>query len=336
MLAYEPETLYIEITTECNLRCKQCHMWRSRREPNSLSGQQRAEVIREFSRLSPNGGVVFTGGEPLLESAELFALARLCRCMGLRTLVNTNGTLLDNSGLDRLLEDGPDVVVFSIDSVDARVHDYMRGVPGSHEAVLKSMGGLVARRAAAGASRPLVYASGILCELTIDGAESLVRWLRGRGIDGVTFQVLERTFMLKAPQDSFFEEHWFAEGGGASAKLGEMASLFAGDPFVLLSGNDFRWMKARVVNREVLPTPVCGAHERTVWVDSCGNTRLCSYMDWLFEGRTLGIASKDSLERMLASDFAREVRRRMSECTRTCGMLNCHRKVSPQCDGDLE
>lgn len=321
-----PATLYVELSTECNLRCKHCHMWRTSKGPQALATEEKARVIQEFATLSPGGGVVFTGGEPYREAEELFTLCLVGRQLGLRTLTNTNGTYFDGANLTRTVFCGPDVVVVSLDSHIERTHDFCRGVPGTYRAAVDSIVRLAQLRAGSAGGRPILYVSAILCELNLSEAHALVQFVRELGADGITFQMLERTFMLSKGADRFFNKHWFRDTARAKQELRLLAEESAGDPFILLSPDDFYWMGVYIDNPAILPLPVCGSHERNVWVDMYGETQMCSYMREITGGRTLGNAREKALSEMLASEFAQHARDIMTSCTRSCGMLNCHRK----------
>jgi MoaA/NifB/PqqE/SkfB family radical SAM enzyme len=301
-------------------------MWRTTKGPRALTTNEKVRVIQEFAAMAAGGGIVFTGGEPFKEAEELFALSIVGRALGLRTLTNTNGTYFDELTLDRTVDYGPDVVVVSLDSHVERTHDFSRGVPGTYRAALDAIARLVNLRESGVKCRPLLYVSAILSELTLFEAPELVAFVRGLGVDGITFQMLEHTFMLSGNVDRFFDQYWFCDSGRAKQAVRSLAEQYAGDDFVLLSPEDFYWMAVYIDNPAKLPLPICGSHERNIWVDMYGETQMCSYMREITGGRTLGNIRERSLGEMLASDFAQEARDIMASCTRPCGMLNCHRK----------
>jgi len=92
-------------TAGCNLRCVWCD------SEYTFTGGQRMtldEVEREVRRLSPDGGLVeITGGEPLLQEAEVVALMERLLALGYTVLIETSG--------ERLLEKVPQAVVKIVD-----------------------------------------------------------------------------------------------------------------------------------------------------------------------------------------------------------------------------
>lgn len=80
----------------CHLRCRYCH------NPDTWSQQNKRaqflspeELLRRLVRFQPyygkTGGVTFSGGEPLLQSAFLEEALRLCRNAGIHTCLDTAG-----------------------------------------------------------------------------------------------------------------------------------------------------------------------------------------------------------------------------------------------------
>ena len=92
-------------TAGCNLRCVWCD------SEYTFKGGQRIpveDVEREVRRLSPDGGLVeITGGEPLLQEAEVVALMERLQAARFTVLLETSG--------ERLLEKVPAQVVKIVD-----------------------------------------------------------------------------------------------------------------------------------------------------------------------------------------------------------------------------
>ena len=117
----------LELTNHCNLKCSFCPTG------NGLMVRVRGFMDPDvFERALATAGplefvLLFQWGEPLLHPqwAELAARAR---ARGARTLITTNGTLLDRRRVDALLDAGLDRVTISVDG-DAETHEAVRGVP---------------------------------------------------------------------------------------------------------------------------------------------------------------------------------------------------------------
>lgn len=117
----------LELTNHCNLHCSFC--------PTGNGLMKRARGFMSdaiFSRALDTAGalefvLLFQWGEPLLHP-DFDKLALAARRRGLRALLTTNGTLLDDRRVRRLLDAELDRVTISIDG-DAHTHETVRGVP---------------------------------------------------------------------------------------------------------------------------------------------------------------------------------------------------------------
>jgi MoaA/NifB/PqqE/SkfB family radical SAM enzyme len=129
------------------MRCRKCTIGKdpdAHKEPE-LS---RDEFFRILSQLAVMGNkvVALWGGEPLL-NRDLFDIIREIRCLGMIPYLVTNGHLLNEKNVQKLVDADVGSVSVSLDETDPGKHDEMRGVPGSFErscsglALVRKMGG---------------------------------------------------------------------------------------------------------------------------------------------------------------------------------------------------
>ena len=119
-------SLNVETTNHCNLRCTICPVNR---------GMVRAKRFLDpavFMRLIDRSPTVrfvlpFQWGEPLLHP-EIDRMIRHARDRGIRSMLTTNGTLLDDAMARRLFASGLDRLTISVDGDDS-THEAIRGVP---------------------------------------------------------------------------------------------------------------------------------------------------------------------------------------------------------------
>ena len=117
----------LELTNHCNLKCSFCPTG------NGLLARPRGFMEPGVFRRALAGAgplefvLLFQWGESLLHP-QFGELAREARARGARTLVTTNGTLLDERRTELLLGAGLDRVTVSVDG-DAATHEAVRGVP---------------------------------------------------------------------------------------------------------------------------------------------------------------------------------------------------------------
>ena len=121
----------------CNLKCIHCYA-RSRdiEYKDELTTRQGRELIDDLARFG-SPVILFSGGEPTMRK-DLPELARYARDKGMRAVISTNGTLIDEK-LAKVLKDiGLSYVGVSLDGM-RETNDKFRGIPGAFDAALQGM-----------------------------------------------------------------------------------------------------------------------------------------------------------------------------------------------------
>ncbi len=122
-------------TRVCNLLCSHCYSASdARREPDELTT---AEALNMIEDLSAFGAPVllFSGGEPLMRP-DLEELISAARDRGLRTVLSTNGTLIDKQRAAELSRLGLAYAGVSLDAADPATNDTFRGRAGAFDDAL--------------------------------------------------------------------------------------------------------------------------------------------------------------------------------------------------------
>jgi MoaA/NifB/PqqE/SkfB family radical SAM enzyme len=327
--AYRPSSLFLEITTECNLRCKQCLLWTTREPPGTLGFAEKSELIRQFAALAKSGMVTFHGGEPLLKPEELFGLVALARSFGLVTSTNTNGTLFEGDLAARMAASGPDYLAFSLDSHRAEVHDWIRGRQGTFAKTTEAIRAAVAAKRNAPGSPLRIMINAILCRETIGEVEGMTDFASALGVDGLLFQALSSTFANPNDTDPFFEANFPKDLAVVDRAL-DFLEERRGAGLLWNSQQDFAWMRRYFRDPAFTSDPVCGAAESNVIVDMLGNVQLCFSMRSKVTGSFLGNVRETSLAEILLGPESSDAKSLMSACRLNCGMLHCNRKGASQ------
>jgi len=119
----------IEITNQCNLRCRYCSRNRfgQQLEPHDMDLDTFVNVVDQFPRTALMA--LYLAGEPLMHP-EVCGLIKTTRALGFdRVRIHTNGTLLDRSMGNRLIDSGLGSVIWSIDGQDALGYEEIRHWP---------------------------------------------------------------------------------------------------------------------------------------------------------------------------------------------------------------
>jgi len=132
-----PRLVAWELTRACNLKCRHCRakaggaVGRNERE---LSFEEAKRVVDDIASFA-QPILILTGGEPLL-CPHLFGLVAYAREKGLKPVIGTNATLIDEATATRIAASGVTRISVSIDFPTAAAHDAFRGVSGSFDAAV--------------------------------------------------------------------------------------------------------------------------------------------------------------------------------------------------------
>lgn len=121
-------------TKACNLHCVHCYFTaRAQPDPGELTTVEAKAMIDGLAAFQAPV-LLFSGGEPLLRQ-DLFELGAYAVEHGLRTVISTNGTLIDQDVALRIKEAGFSYVGISLDGI-GETNDRFRGMTGAFDAAL--------------------------------------------------------------------------------------------------------------------------------------------------------------------------------------------------------
>jgi radical SAM protein with 4Fe4S-binding SPASM domain len=140
LLHFAPEKRPVvvwNLTAQCNLHCMHCYASaRTRPLPGELTTVEGERLLDDLADMGVPV-VLFSGGEPLMRP-DIFHLAAYARRRGLRTVLSTNGTLVDAAMARRIADAGFSYVGVSLDGLEA-VHDRVRGQRGAFRQALQGL-----------------------------------------------------------------------------------------------------------------------------------------------------------------------------------------------------
>ncbi len=125
------------ITRRCNLRCVHCYNDSGADKPCREVGGEHARTVLDDLSAFGVPSVLFSGGEPLMRP-DLFELIEHAVGRGLRAVISTNGTLIDEDKARRIKDIGVSYVGISLDGIGP-VNDTFRGVPGAFDRAVRGI-----------------------------------------------------------------------------------------------------------------------------------------------------------------------------------------------------
>jgi MoaA/NifB/PqqE/SkfB family radical SAM enzyme len=146
-----PIAMTFAITYDCMCKCVHCSAGKHYREGiQELSTQEAKNLIDQAQKLGI-AMIAFTGGEPLMRE-DLFELIAHVNKRKTMPIMFTNGLLLTDENVDKLVEAGLYSIFVSIDSPIPEEHNKLRGMSGLFEQAMKGIQRLKAKGVMVGLS----------------------------------------------------------------------------------------------------------------------------------------------------------------------------------------
>lgn len=130
--------VFWETTTSCNLKCIHCRASAvESRSQDELTLDQSRLLLTQIAAFA-RPVIVLSGGEPLVRP-DILEIARHGTDLGLRMVLATNGTQVDDEIARGMVSAGIQRVSISLDGADAPTHDSFRGLPGAFDEALRGI-----------------------------------------------------------------------------------------------------------------------------------------------------------------------------------------------------
>jgi 12,18-didecarboxysiroheme deacetylase len=125
------------ITRACNLNCMHCYAGAVHRSSDrELSTEEGLSLLDDLATFGVPV-ILFSGGEPLLRP-DVIELAKYAEGRNMRTVISTNGTLIDERKAMLLKDAGVSYVGISLDGLE-QVNDHFRGTKGAFRMALNGI-----------------------------------------------------------------------------------------------------------------------------------------------------------------------------------------------------
>lgn len=316
-----PDFCVIEVNHRCMLACQMCNYWQSGFDAEEVNVRQLRDFVSSLKDFIPLPFEMnISGGEPLLKEG-IMDFVEFVGSEKIRFSMVTNGYLVNKENARRLAHSGLTVLAISLDSIDARVHDVIRGRAGAHQKIMEAIGYLNQDR---GRLQNIVIQT-IIMQPNLEGILDLVKWANDKQLS-LSFMAVCRPNMVPVdPQWYKKDEYGFlwpqdvkrvyaildaliyykSKGYKIDNPVGQLEKfkLYFADP-----------------EKFVKETP-CSLGDKIIHVNHHGDIFLCCEMD------SIGNIKKDAISQAWQSSKAGQIRERIRLCKKNCaGMVNCYRE----------
>lgn len=125
-----PGIRFVVFMQGCPLRCQYCHnpdTWDVNKGIEYTPEDLVKEIVKYKSYMDySQGGVTFTGGEPLLQADFVLEAGRLCKSNGISVAIDTSGFIVNDKVIELL--NYTDLVLLDIKNFDPLVYKTVTGV----------------------------------------------------------------------------------------------------------------------------------------------------------------------------------------------------------------
>jgi len=317
------------------LRCRMCRIWEDRipqgQELGIETWRRIIDNLAEF--MDEDRSINFAGGEPLLKEG-LIDLITYSRKKGFKPAVCTNAWLIDREMARQLVDSGVDIVAISLDSLDEKTHDYLRGAQGSYKKVKEAIEFLTSYNKD---NRIRVHIQAIISQVNLEDLIGLTHWVNAHeGLGDITFLALMQPPNTNSDYQEWYKKEefkllWPRDKNRVDSIMDELIRLKLSDgPTSYKIGNKVFQLEAY---KEYFSDPLgfyktqvqCNIGTQFVNVHTNGDVKLCHYSE-----TTIGNLSRERIEDIWDSPLANSVRDKVRVCNKKCHqILNCVKEENP-------
>lgn len=324
--------LFLEITTECNLKCRLCDLWRRKDSINKLNIDDKSKFLKDMCNWSEennpchrrNFNVILTGGEPFLFPTQVFTISNICKENHIPCYINTNGSLIEPL-TDRVLNSGITALTISLDSHHSNIHDNLRQSPGLFKSVLRVIRLLLIQKRKN--NYPIkICVQSILGDWNIRELNEHVEFFENLGVDGIQFQPLQYPFGRSITVEWYKESNYFPNSQDDIDNAIDILLQFKiGNGFIMNSAEEIKLFRQYFKYPEFQPDNIkpCKVCDQNLIIDVCGNVKFCFNKSVEPPDKIGNILTK-KIDELLNGTGASLVKESMRNCNHACGGMICH------------
>ena len=296
-----PAHIYAQLNYQCNSKCKMCNEWRVKHF--ELPATIWIKVLKELKLLSGNLKISFAGGEALLKR-DIFEIFEFCNKEDIVFGLTTNGILLNNENVERLISLNPFNINISLDALDNKTYQMIRGVQ-SLDKVKANIEYLMNYTKKAG-SKTAINLKSIVCKENLFCLDKIATYAMEMKFVGVTFQPIIETTKECREMMSIDQKHL----------------LHMIDKLIDMKKNGFNIMNSEFNMRRWLDhfskniedqRKTCIVPLRNLYILPDGNIQLCDYIH-----ESLGNINYDNIIEILKKEKTKRLKHDLINCERKC------------------
>ena len=321
-LTCKPKYCCWVLNYRCMLRCKMCYIW-------NINDNKSVETTMEQKKrfVKSLKGVVdqdfefhLSGGEPLMTEGIL-DLVNFIADEGYKTNLVTNGFLINESIAKDIAESSLDSLTISLDGITPQTHDFIRGVEGGYERIMKAVDYVYGFRKN---GNPRISILTVIMERNLDEILKLVEWVQhDKRLEMISFQAINQPFCEEIDGVWFSKEKnnslWPQDTKKASAIMEELRELRSNGYKIGNQANHFLHFREYFKDPNTFLKKIkCNLGDYEFHVDPHGKIFLCCLTD------PIGNMKSDDISKIWHSPETIKIREQVYNCRKNCHiMINC-------------
>jgi len=239
-----PVRIELHPTNRCNLRCRFC--WQTISKPEDVKyeipDERLIELVGEAAELGVKEWIISGGGEPFMRPEVSLKIMKLIKAQGMWGQLTTNGVLLKKSDVKTLVDIGWDQIQFSVDSPDAKTHDFLRRGKNAFKQAIGNAKLLAQYRSKKGSNKPYLGFNTCITAKNYDKLCDMIRLGKEVGFDLVFFEPVYVGYVSKIRLELNDKEKQVLEKAAKKAKkLAEKLGI---------ATNADRFMRTELVDKQ--------------------------------------------------------------------------------------
>jgi MoaA/NifB/PqqE/SkfB family radical SAM enzyme len=309
----KPSRIIFCLTLRCNIKCKQCGIWRSPKKKELSTEEWKMIMLALKNWLGPYR-VQVAGGEIFIRD-DIVELVRFAQNNNILIGMVSNGTMIDNEMAKSLVNAGLSYIDISIDGIRPETHDFIRGVKGVHEKATGAIHHLKNHAERENSSLSIIVAT-IIMGYNMDELIDIVEWTEKEGLNGVIFNPLgpacDSDSQWYEKSDLWPKKQDLEKLDGILDKLIEMKKSGAK---ILNTEDQFLAMKSYFRNPSIPRGNNCRVGVTNFLLSCDGEIHLCFHMPSIGNFR-------EPLRNVWNSEKAKTARKMIKQCKYECSPGN--------------
>jgi len=314
----KPNLVIIKLINTCSFKCKMCNVWEDK-NTTDLDLNTAYGIIDQVSRFNDDEFFVhFIGGETLLYK-KLPELIKYTSDKGINTTITTNGYNLNKEKITVLSGSGLSHLSISLDSINEKTHDLLRGKEGSYNKIMKGL--LLLEKYAPNLN---VSINTGISDLNLFDLVALSKFVLNDNLKHIYFIAMDKPFQ------SNYDSDWRHSSPVSFLWPKDHDKIDRAFDLLIWEKRNNKKIKNSIeqleLYREYYKHPEkfvkkkgCKFGDKNIQIDQTGNIMLCS-KNFL----PIGHINKDVLSRVFFSGTANKLREKMLDCNDNCvQILSC-------------